>query len=334
MFGPRRAGPVVEPTPADPYSRFMALKRCSAALAVLALSLTALGISAQGAVARSHIVFAHHGELLAISPHGGRQHRIGSVPRSTLDISASRDGRRIALISNRKLPHPNRGSVRTIYLWRAGRGVDVVRRFRSTAPLDIAISPNGRLIAFGRMSEIWTMRADGSGARQVTDGPSVAWDPAFTPDGRGLVFLRDDRRTPRLHRARLRGGREALLAYGEARSPAVSSNGRVIYIRPAEGRVASRLVVMRLNGSGRRTIDRFNDPVFDQSPTFSPGGGRVAFLRLWERTGYASTYRYSIHTLTSAGLRHRKLIGGLRSSAKNPPFAGHGPAGPLWTPVP
>jgi Tol biopolymer transport system component len=224
--------------------------------------------------------------------------------------------------------------VRTIYLFRPGRGLHLVRRFRSTAPLDIAISPNGRLIAFGRSSEIWVMRADGSRARQVTNGRGVAWDPAFTPGGQGLVFLRADRNTPRLHRKRLRGGRERRIAAGEARSPAVSANGLLTYIRPAEGRVASRLIVMRLDGSRRHTIDRFNDPVFDQRPTFSPGGGRVAYLRLWERTGFASTYRYSIHTKTSGGRRHRKLLGGLRSTAMNPPFAGHGPAGPVWVRVP
>jgi dipeptidyl aminopeptidase/acylaminoacyl peptidase len=313
----------------------MSSKRLPAALCLaLSAGLALCCFAAATASASSRIVFAHHGRLLAVSPSGGPLHRIGTVPRSTLDISASRSGRRIALIANRKLPYPNRGSVRTIYMWRAGRGVEVVRRFRSTAPLDIAVSPDGRRIAFGRMSEIWIMSADGTGARQVTDGRSVAWDPAFTPDGRGLVFLRDDRHTPRLHRKRLGGGGEQLLVGGEARSPAVAPNGLVTYIRSAEGRVASRLIVMRLDGGGRHTIDRFNDPVFDQNPTFSPGGRRVAFLRLWERTGFASSYRYSVHTMTSGGRGQRKLVGGLRSSAKNPPFAGHGPAGPVWTRFP
>jgi Tol biopolymer transport system component len=297
----------------------------------------ALGIpcfAPAGAADSGRIVFTHGRRLLAVSANGGSPHRIGTVPRSTLDISASRNGHRIALIANRKLPYPNRGSVRTIYMWKTGGEVDVVKRFRSTAPLDIALSPDGRRIAFGRRSEIWIMGADGGGARQVTQGPSVAWDPAFTPDGRSLVVLRDDRHTPRLHRKRLGGGPEQLMVGGEASSPAVASNGRIAYIRPAEGRVASRLIVMRPDGSGRHTIYSFNDSVIDQNPTFSPGGGWVAFLRLWERTGYASTYRYSIHTITGAGRRQRKLVGGLRSSAKNRPFAGHGPAGPVWTPNP
>lgn len=309
-----------------------------ATIAALAVAVTGLALSAERAVAATRILYASGGKLMEVSPRGGAPHRIGTVPRSTLDMSASSNGRRIALISNRRLAYPNRGSIRTIHLFTVGRGLDVVRRFRSTAPLDIAISPNGRLIAFGRSSEIWVMRANGSAARQVTNGPSVAWDPAFTPNGGGVVFDRDDlrrpRQRPRLYRKSLGGGPEIQLTEGEARSPTVSSNGLLSYIRPAEGRVANRLIVMRLDGTGRHTVDRYNDPVFDQNPTFSPDGGHVAYLRLWERTGYASTYRYSIHTKTVGGRRDRKLIGGLRSSAKNPPFAGHGPAGPLWTPIP
>lgn len=312
--------------------------RTWAAIAALAAAVIGLALSTERADAATRILYASGGKLLAVSPRGGTRHRIGSVPRSTLDISASADGRHIALISNRKLEYPNRGSIRTIYLFTVGQGLDVVRRFRSTAPLDIAISPNGRLIAFGRSSEIWIMRANGSGARQVTNGFSVAWDPAFTPDGGGIVFDRDDlrrpRNRPRLYRTSLGGGAEVRLTEGEARSPAISSRGLLTYIRPAEGRVPDRLVVMRLDGSGRHTVHCYNDPIFDMDPTFSPNGRAIAYMRLWERTGYASSYRYSIHTMTAAGRGDRKVLGGLRSTATNPPFAGHGPAGPVWTRVP
>jgi hypothetical protein len=69
-------------------------------------------------------------------------------------------------------------------------------------------------------------------------------------------------------------------------------------------------------------------------PAFSPDGRGIAYMRLWERTGYASSYRYSIHTMSASGRQDREVLGGLRSSAKMPPYGGHGPVGPLWTPVP
>jgi Tol biopolymer transport system component len=299
------------------------------------LVLTALGGSSATAraAARTRIVYASNGALLVVSARGGSPQRIASVPESTLDMSASADGRRIALIANHKLKYPRRGSIRSIYLYRAGRGLRLVKRLHTVAPVSVAISPNGRLIAFGRASEIWVMRPHGRGARQVTRGPGTAWDPVFTPNGRSLVFDRDANRRPQLFRVSLGGGREARLTNDEARSPAVSSRGRVVYIRSAEGPVPERMIVMNLDGGARRTIAKFNDPIFDQSPTFSPDGRGIAFRRLWERTGYASTYRYSIHTMTAGGRHRRKLLGGLRSTARHAPFAGHAPAGPLWIPV-
>lgn len=311
-------------------SKRRALMLIEAFLAALACSALAAAVAAAG----SQIVFASQGSLMAMPPSGNNPHRIARVPEGTLDLSASRDGRRIALISNRKLAYPKTGSVRTILLYRAGYGVRVAKRLRTRAPLWVAISPNGRQIAFGKGSEIWMMRADGSRARQVTEGPSTAWDAVYTPDGRSLVFDRDESRRPRLHRQLISGGPETLLTTDEAKTPAISSEGYLVYMRGGEGPVAERLIVMRLDGGGRHTVDRFNDPVFDMDPAWSPDGRRIAYMRLWERTGYAASYRYSIHTMTAAGRRDRKVLGGLRSSAQAAPFAGHGPAGPIWTRVP
>jgi Tol biopolymer transport system component len=35
---------------------------------------------------------------------------------------------------------------------------------------------------------LWVMKADGSGARQVTDKPGASFAPYFTPDGKQLVY--------------------------------------------------------------------------------------------------------------------------------------------------
>lgn len=306
---------------------------------VLLLALAAtwvLGPAGPAAADGGHILYAGHGALMSVPAGGGTPQRIATVPRGTLDLAASRDGRRIALISNRKLPYPNRGSVRSIYLFRVGHGLHLVRRFRSTAPLDIAISPDGRRIAFGQKSEIWLMLTSGGAPRQVTDGPSVAWDPAFTPDGGPLVFDRDaaagPHHRPQLFRRSLAGGAEVQVSSDEGRQPSISTSGLLLYTRYGEGPVDSRLIVMHLDGSGRRTVDRYDDPFFDLSSTFSPDGRSIAYLQLWEKNGYAVNYRYSIHTKTLDGNQQRKLVGGLRSAARQAPFFGHGPAGPIWVP--
>jgi dipeptidyl aminopeptidase/acylaminoacyl peptidase len=273
---------------------------------------------------------------MSVPAQGGSPRQIASVPPNTIDLAASRDGRRLALISNRKLTYPQQGSIRSIYLFRPGHGLLRLRSFRTNAPLDIAISPDGERIAFGMRSEIWLMRSDGGGIRQATDGRSVAWDPAFTPDGGSLVFDRDadggPANDPQLFRKRLSGGTEVQLSEDQGRNPTISSKGLLLYTRLEEGATDSRLVAMHLDGSSRRTVERYNDPFFDVAETFSPDGRSFAYLRLWEKNGYAVNYRYSIHIKTVTGARHRKVVGGIRSSARRAPFAGHAPAGPAWVP--
>ena len=57
-------------------------------------------------------------------------------------------------------------------------------------------SPDGRWIAYrvnpprGDTGDIWVMRADGTGKRNLTRTPNVAdWSPAFSPDGTRIAFF-------------------------------------------------------------------------------------------------------------------------------------------------
>jgi len=53
-----------------------------------------------------------------------------------------------------------------------------------------AFSPDGRTIAFVRDGDLYSMRADGSGQRALTGGPEVDQHPSFSPNGRYLLFER------------------------------------------------------------------------------------------------------------------------------------------------
>jgi hypothetical protein len=306
-------------------------------LAVAAL-VAAVALAAPASLEASpggHILYASHGSLMSVPAQGGVPQKLARVPAGTLDLASSRDGKRIALISNRKLRR-NGGSIRSIYLFRPGHGLRRLQQFDSSTPIYIAISPDGRWIAFGRQSEIWLMRSSRGGIHQVTDGPSVAWDPAFTPDGQSLVFDRGAKvgsgRGPQLFRQALSGGPEIQVSGDEGRQPAVSSTGLLLYTRPGEGRIDSRLIAMHLDGSGRRTVDRYGSPFVDLNPTFSPAARSIAYLRVWQKNGSVGDYRYSIHTKAVDGGEHRKVIGGIRSSAPRARFGGPAPAGPVWVP--
>jgi Tol biopolymer transport system component len=63
-----------------------------------------------------------------------------------------------------------------------------------------AWSPDGGRVAFvvqtfdenggTRRADIWTMDADGSDPRQVTDGPGSSWSPSWSPDGTQIAYTR------------------------------------------------------------------------------------------------------------------------------------------------
>src|SRR5882724_6096910 len=50
------------------------------------------------------------------------------------------------------------------------------------------ISPDGKLVAFSYLGDIWTVEAIGGVARPVTLHEAHDVNPAFSPDGRTLAF--------------------------------------------------------------------------------------------------------------------------------------------------
>ncbi|MES1194225.1 MAG: LpqB family beta-propeller domain-containing protein, partial [Solirubrobacterales bacterium] len=53
---------------------------------------------------------------------------------------------------------------------------------------DPAVSPDGRRIAFVRGRDVWTMAVDGRSARALTRDGRFHTDPAWTPNGKTIIF--------------------------------------------------------------------------------------------------------------------------------------------------
>ena len=87
--------------------------------------------------------------------------------------------------------------------------------------------------------ELFTMNADGSGVRQITFNEVDDDDPAWSPDGRRLVFQRD--------------------------------------FDPLGGRTTSTTTSSRCKVSGADERNLTNNPAFDVEPNWSPNGRRIAF---------------------------------------------------------
>jgi Tol biopolymer transport system component len=140
---------------------------------------------------------------------------------------------------------------------------------------DPAWSPDGRLLAFVRDGVVHVVRADGSGLRRLTAGSSPAW----APDGVRLVLSKKTARGADVYviRSDARGLRRLTQTAAAESEPEWSPDGRSIaFVRSA--RTGSAYVyVMRPGGGGVRRVT--NGPGEDLSPTWSPDSRQLAFVR-------------------------------------------------------
>lgn len=216
--------------------------------------------------------------------------------------------------------HSNRSGRQAI--WRAaGDGSDPRLLFDGAGlgeePGTPVWSPDGASIAFAMTplgatdpneSDIYVMRADGSGVRRLTDAPGDDSHPHWSADGRRLYF-NSARATPDL---KAEWTRQWIDIYsmaadgGDVRRhtdcravctyPVPSPDGRSVVHRRvvaepgldwAQRRIGrnSEVVVTELDGSGSVNVSR--SPAYDGWPAWAPGGKWLVFAS--NRDGIAAT---------------------------------------------
>jgi gamma-glutamyltranspeptidase len=147
---------------------------------------------------------------------------------------------------------------------------------------DPAYAPDGRL-AVSIDGDLWLRRRDGGWTR-LTSGPAWDREPAWTPDGRAVVFTSDRSGNGDLYRLGVGPGGPSGAAErmttsedpdGEA---AVARDGSLIFVR---GRDARARLFQRTPTGEEKRVTRGETP--ERWPTFSPDGGRVAYVELGDR---------------------------------------------------
>lgn len=170
-----------------------------------------------------------------------------------------------------------------------------------------AVSPDGKQIAFvsnragegGAYSEIWVMSIDGADPHQLTastqvkSGPKEAYEPAWSPDGRQIVFRRGEGAKADLWIADLATGRLTKLTTsyekgpaGYDGAPAWSPDGAKIAFVKGFGRAADIWVYDLYGphqGESRPVIHAIN--VAENGPSFSPDGAQIVYARGDEAAG-------------------------------------------------
>lgn len=182
--------------------------------------------------------------------------------------------------------------------------LDVASVARSELPIpqgEMAFSPrfgpDGRTVVFsltqGGNTDLWAMDLTGSGARRLTNSPSIETAPSFSPDGTRIVFESDRSGTQQLYVMGANGGEPTRISFGQGRygTPVWSPRGDLIaFTKQNNGRF--HIGVMRVDGSEERLLTA---SFLDESPTWAPNGRVIMFTRETQgEGGEASLYSVDI----------------------------------------
>jgi TolB protein len=167
-----------------------------------------------------------------------------------------------------------------------------------------AWSPDGRMIAFGRGTQLWVMNADGTDARALEGvrGAEAAW----APDGKRIVFkavgykgeygigiVKADGSSGRLLTTDIRDG-----------APTWSPDGRrIAFTRFRDDDTSDQEIhTIAPSGKGRR---RIVGGCYCDKPDYSPDGRSIA---------YTIGVKRRLYVAAADGSRRRRLIGGYGDS--------------------
>jgi Tol biopolymer transport system component len=146
------------------------------------------------------------------------------------------------------------------------------------------VAPDGALIYVSDRSgkrDLWSINPDGTGPRQLTDGPHRDLFPTVSPDGRYIVFQSgretSGRRAYNLWRIDADGRNLMQLTRGAYDSePAFSPNGKFVVYVSSENSGSPRLSKIPIEGGEPiRMTDEFA-----QHPAFSPDGKVIVYYRM------------------------------------------------------
>jgi len=145
-------------------------------------------------------------------------------------------------------------------------------------------SPDGRFIAFTSdrdgNDEIYVISASGMDPVRLTNDPAADWYPAWSPDGSRIAFTSfDSGGRDEIVIINMGGTDHSVLARFRGHDAVWSPDGsRLVYSeyrRRDDGLSHSDLLVVSADGTSPVTVT--DNPYWDDGPTWSPAGDRLAY---------------------------------------------------------
>ena len=175
---------------------------------------------------------------------------------------------------------------------KATQDLDIEGQFPVRGIVSPAVSPDGISVAFSALGDLWVMSL-GESPERITDDPWVEVDPAWSPDGRSLVFASDREGEVDLWLRDMGTGAERRITEGGGMAPAWSPDGRQIaFIGGSEGEVLYEggLRVLNMSTGEARTVrSGLNNP---GRPTWSPDGSQIGVSAHWR---YSTRFREGVN---------------------------------------
>jgi WD40 repeat protein len=204
---------------------------------------------------------------------------------------------------------------------------EAIRSLGGVAPAAYAVSPDARFIAFLAPDEhgvvqVHVAALGGTNVRQLTDGPSNASSPHWSPDGQTLAYGRHDNivliDVATGDKRRLNVGGHAVW------EPSFHPDGHsILYTSSTQG--GRRFALQSVHIDGGPATEILRDAAFG---SYSPDGTTIAYNRM-RSADQSSSWPFAIGLVDADGTDARRLVA---SSVWNPYASDWSRARPAWSP--